>query len=288
MHRLQDLFRNLQGMCVVCCVFVVCCVGREWLGADGSRAVYRIDLHHIDMDPSRIACVSRRRPGAGAGRPRRGHVREGACVRVPKYTDRITPPCRSLSLLTISAPGQSQVHISSLALLKMLKHGRAGVPMEVSEPGCFWWHLATSSSLTLTFPPSTTRHTHLGDGPDAGQLRGRLHGQLHRRVRHAAVGHERDGRGGGPGLPAQDARDAQADGPVRIVQRLWSCSIESNAHYLQYTRNKPGRRWSWGGTTATPASAAGSRASTSTRSRSVGLRWKADAGHRIDRLTHHS
>ena len=44
-----------------------------------------------------------------------------------------------LSLLTISAPGQSQVHISSLALLKMLKHGRAGVPMEVSEPGCLWW-----------------------------------------------------------------------------------------------------------------------------------------------------
>jgi len=25
----------------------------------------------------------------------------------------------------------TQVHISSLALLKMLKHGRAGVPMEV-------------------------------------------------------------------------------------------------------------------------------------------------------------
>ena len=27
-----------------------------------------------------------------------------------------------------------QVYISSLALLKMLKHGRAGVPMEVSVP----------------------------------------------------------------------------------------------------------------------------------------------------------
>ena len=27
-----------------------------------------------------------------------------------------------------------QVYISSLALLKMLKHGRAGVPMEVSDP----------------------------------------------------------------------------------------------------------------------------------------------------------
>jgi 26S proteasome regulatory subunit N11 len=26
-----------------------------------------------------------------------------------------------------------QIYISSLALLKMLKHGRAGVPMEVSE-----------------------------------------------------------------------------------------------------------------------------------------------------------
>lgn len=67
----------------------------------------------------------------------------------------------SLSLLTISAPGQSQVHISSLALLKMLKHGRAGVPMEVGEPGCLWWPFCVlipdTDIATIDNTPHATR-----------------------------------------------------------------------------------------------------------------------------------
>lgn len=37
---------------------------------------------------------------------------------------------------TAQVDTSEQIYISSLALLKMLKHGRAGVPMEVSAPPC--------------------------------------------------------------------------------------------------------------------------------------------------------
>jgi hypothetical protein len=74
MHRLQDLFRNLQGGQVP---------ATDGPVVDTSEKVRR-KRHFFAMGAARL-----------------------------------------------ESPSLVQVHISSLALLKMLKHGRAGVPMEV-------------------------------------------------------------------------------------------------------------------------------------------------------------
>mmetsp|Transcript_25548 Transcript_25548/g.101830 ORF Transcript_25548/g.101830 Transcript_25548/m.101830 type:complete len:235 (-) Transcript_25548:1373-2077(-) len=54
-----------------------------------------------------------------------------------------------------------------------------------------------------------------GHGPHAWAVRRRIHHQLRRRLRDAAVGDGSFGRGGRPGISNEDARDAQANGPAR-------------------------------------------------------------------------
>lgn len=83
---------------------------------------------------------------------------------------------------------------------------------ETTQPAhvCFG---TAAAAAAATHRPS--RRADGGDGADAGAVRGRLHGELHRRLRDAAVGDGGERGGGGPGLPDQDARHAQADGATR-------------------------------------------------------------------------
>ena len=140
-----------------------------------------------------------------------------------------------------------QIYISSLALLKMLKHGRAGVPLEVmglmlgefvdeytvKVRACTGWSVCCStcrhgpaaekkcgragSCRRCRRGSSSRADWSCGSAANAGRRRCRLPvlPAGGGRVCDAAVGYRRERGGGGPRLPNQDARHAQTSWQVR-------------------------------------------------------------------------
>ena len=142
-------------------------------------------------------------------------------------------------------------------------------------------HTSHGTNIKVESACRPGRRPHGGHGPDVGRVCGRLHGEGGGRLCDAPVWHGRERGGRGSRLPDEDAGHAEAVRPVRYCLSCHAvcCQVQSQCcrlscagssqsrRSMQFLCICAGQRWWWAGTTATRASAAGCRASTSTHSR---------------------